>query len=172
MQKRISRRNFITKGISSSLAVPLIVGTQLPARADSDKPILSVTATPGARPVYFTDKMLLDLQQTAVTTETIWTVGPQRFSGPPLLSLLIAAGVKLGKRDLRLVALNEYSVTCPNNLIEARVPIIANRRNGSRFNVRNKGPLWMVFPYDSDVRFRTETAYAVSVWQLTEIHVL
>ena len=63
-------------------------------------------------------------------------------------------------------------MTLPISLISADAPIIATRINGKPFTIKEKGPLWVVFPYDRGPEFRTETNYAVSVWQLTEISVL
>ena len=66
-------------------------------------------------------------------------------------------------------ALNGYSVTFAREAIEDRVPIIATRRDGKPFGPRDLGPLWVVYPYDAEVRFRSETVYAQSIWQLTRI---
>jgi hypothetical protein len=38
-------------------------------------------------------------------------------------------------------------------------------------SVREKGPIWMIFPYDSVEAFRTEQTYARSIWQLDRIAV-
>jgi len=36
-------------------------------------------------------------------------------------------------------------------------------------SAREKGPVWLVYNYDSDPAFRTETVYSRSVWQLDRI---
>jgi hypothetical protein len=36
-------------------------------------------------------------------------------------------------------------------------------------SMRNKGPLWLVYPYDSNVALQTEAVYARSIWQLVRI---
>ena len=38
-------------------------------------------------------------------------------------------------------------------------------------SVREKGPLWIVYPYDSNIAFQTETIYARSIWQLDRISI-
>jgi hypothetical protein len=35
--------------------------------------------------------------------------------------------------------------------------------------VREKGPLWIVYPYDKNEKFQTEEIYARSVWSLWKI---
>ena len=51
-------------------------------------------------------------------------------------------------------------------------PIIAYRLNGDRMSVRDKGPLWVVYPYDSDQVYQTEVIYSRSIWQLYRIDVI
>jgi len=38
-------------------------------------------------------------------------------------------------------------------------------------HVREKGPLWIVFPYDESSEFRTDYVYSQSVWQLSRLDV-
>ncbi|WP_296762669.1 hypothetical protein [Sediminimonas sp.] len=37
--------------------------------------------------------------------------------------------------------------------------------------LRDKGPVWLLYPFDSAPRFRTELHYARSVWQLDRIEI-
>lgn len=138
----------------------------------SDAPpdtILTVVPAPGAEPVHFTEADLDNLTFQTFQTSTIWTEGVQEFSGPSRATVLEAAGAVDGVRRFRLTALNDYAVLIDMSQVEADVPIIANRMNGAKFSVRDKGPLWVVFPYDSASRYRTETIFSISVWQLRRI---
>ena len=56
--------------------------------------------------------------------------------------------------------------------LEDDVPIIAYEMNGKPMSRREKGPLWIVYPYDSAAKYRTELAHARSVWQLDRLDVL
>ncbi|MEC8574513.1 MAG: oxidoreductase, partial [Pseudomonadota bacterium] len=38
-------------------------------------------------------------------------------------------------------------------------------------SLRDKGPLWIVYPFDSDPAYQTEAIYSRSIWQLEEITV-
>ena len=49
--------------------------------------------------------------------------------------------------------------------------MIAYERNGAVMSVRDKGPLWIVYPYDSNPDYQTEEIYARSIWQLEKITV-
>lgn len=110
------------------------------------------------------------MPQSEFTTSTIWTNGEVRFSGVPLKRLLDSFGV-VGSR-LEMTALNDYAVTMELADLEGDVPIVATRMNGETIPVRNKGPYWVVFPYDRDAKYRSETIYSISIWQLNRLRIL
>ncbi|GAD54149.1 hypothetical protein [Limimaricola cinnabarinus] len=116
------------------------------------------------------------LPQLVFETGTIWTDGVSTFSGVPVAALLEKAGLEktLEQPDatLELIALNDYRVRIPMDEIGPELPIIATRIDGKTVPVRDKGPYWLVYPYDSDPRFRTEDVYARSIWQLAKMVVI
>lgn len=138
--------------------------------AAAEDVILTMQAGAGGQSVTFTDAELMALPQESFETETIWTEGVIAFSGPSLKSVLEHAGMTPG--DVELYAINDYSVVLPLEKLEDGAPIIANRINGAPFSVRDKGPLWVVFPYDDESRYNTEEYFALSVWQLNRLNVL
>lgn len=111
--------------------------------------------------------MLEALGTTSFTTTTIWTEGPQRFTGVSLHDLVTALEVTEG--TLRAVAINEYSAEIPISDAVRGGPIIAWARNGSLMGVRDMGPLWVVYPYDDRNEYRSEIIFARSIWQLSRI---
>lgn len=118
----------------------------------------------------FSDSDLLAMPQIEFTTTTIWTEGPVTFSGPSLSHVLEASGAVDGA--VSMVAVNDYKVEMPRNRVEPNAPIVANRVNGEPFSIRDKGPLWLVFPFDSDDRFKSEETYSYSIWQLTQLRIV
>ncbi len=150
-------------------AALLACGAATTASAEETVLILSGDID-GDASVSFSDADLASLPTISFETGTIWSEGTDVFSGPSLGSVLEAVGA--GSGELRLVAANDYKVSLPRDVIEDQYPIIANRINGDPFGTRDKGPLWVVFPYDSDPRFQSELVYAYSIWQLTEIEIL
>lgn len=116
------------------------------------------------------DSELSALAQQSFETSTVWTEGVRRFSGPPLHLLLEKLGA--GPGNLRLTAINNYSVEVSRNLLTPESPIVANRIDGMVFDRRSKGPFWVMFPFDHRQEFQTETVYAACVWQLSRITVL
>lgn len=117
----------------------------------------------------FTLPQLRAIGEVEVSTSTIWTEGEQSFVGVPLHSLMAGLGIDEGV--VTAAAVNDYAVTIPMAEVEAHAPIIAFERNGEEMSLRDKGPLWVVYPYDSDPSYRTEEVYARSIWQLNRIAV-
>lgn len=110
------------------------------------------------------------LPQLEFLTTTIWTDGMVEFSGVSLKALL--ENVDATGATLEMVALNDYAVTIPISEIEDASPMIATRMNGKQMSVREKGPFWIVFPYDSDPKYQSELVYSRSIWQLSRLNVL
>ena len=118
----------------------------------------------------------LDLEQLKAmetrefTTSTIWMEDEVTFTGVSLRALREQAGAE--GTAINASALNDYKVVMPLSDVESDVPIIATRMNGAPMSVRDKGPYWIVFPYDQDARYQTETIYSYSIWQLNRLNVV
>lgn len=132
--------------------------------------VLTVNNAADGRAVTFTMDELLALPQTAFETTTIWTDGVDAYAGPSLADVLIAADMPAS--DLRVTAINDYSVVFPAEKIAPEAPVLAIMMNAEPFSVREKGPIWLLFPFDDDDSYKTEDNFAVSVWQLRQIDVL
>lgn len=113
--------------------------------------------------------MLEAMEPVEFETHTIWTEGLQVFEGVPLATLLDRLGAQ--GSVIAASALNDYTVEIPVSDAVAEGPILAYRQNGAELSVRDKGPLWLVYPYDSDPSYQTEVIYARSIWQLARIEV-
>ncbi|UWQ95176.1 oxidoreductase [Rhodobacteraceae bacterium M385] len=147
------------------LTAVAITAMSLPSAAQNPGAV-QVTSADGTI-VSFTISDLDGLPQVTITTTTLWTEGENTFTGPSLRNVLDAAG--LGDNDLTLIALNDYAIEMPAPATDASYPIVATRMNGAPMSVRDKGPFWIIFPYDSEPDFQTETIYARSIWQLDRI---
>lgn len=151
----------------SALCVALV---WLAAPVAAGDAVLTLTGDVRDGRVVFDDDALSSLPQVEFASKTLWTDGTRRFSGPSLAALLDSAGA--GDGDLRLVALNNYSVDMPRDAVEQEAPIVAHRIDGNAFGIRRNGPFWVLFPYDQEPRFQSDVYYAYSVWQLNRIEVL
>jgi hypothetical protein len=101
--------------------------------------------------------------------ETPWTKGKISFTGPFLRSILAAAGAH-GSR-LRVVALNDYAADVPMEDATKLDTILATRMDGKLMSVREKGPLFMIYPFDTDAALFNEKYFSRSVWQIKQIEV-
>ena len=113
--------------------------------------------------------MLRDLGSVEMRTTTIWTVGPQVFEGVPLTRLIEALGAE--GSVIAATALNDYTVEIPLSDAIPGGPILAFAQNGAPLSVRDKGPLWVVYPYDDRADYQSETIYARSIWQVKRMEI-
>lgn len=127
----------------------------------------SLTITNGDTVVELQSEDVVALQQTSFETSTIWTEGTINFSGPSLKSVLELADITDGV--VTLTALNDYAIKIAVEDITENAPIVAYLMNDEPFSRREKGPYWVVFPYDSDTKYQQEEIYAVSIWQLVSV---
>lgn len=114
--------------------------------------------------------MIEALPQRETLTTTPWYEGVQRFSGPLLADLMAASGAQ--GSALRIIAINDYAATMPWSDIEAVPVILAVRHNGETMSVRDKGPLFVIYPFDEHPELRDEVFFSRSVWQVAAIEVL
>lgn len=143
-----------------------------------DKPtgdvVLTVTGaiddTNSASGAEFDMAMLEKLPGRTATLETPWTQGKVTFSGPFMAELMKAVGAH-GK-TLRVSALNDYTVEVP--LLDATdlKTILATRMNDEPMSVRDKGPLFIIYPFDLDPSLYNEKYFSRSVWQIKSIEVI
>lgn len=127
--------------------------------------ISSQNSEVGAR---FDREMLRDLDWREVRTFTSFTQGEQVFAGPTLASLLAAVGAT--GTTLQATAINDYSVAIPVEHANAHDVILAMDRNGAPMRVRDKGPIWVVYPL-SESDAAKQTFDQEMIWQLDRLTV-
>ncbi len=159
---------FLTRSLFGAYA--LVLGMATPALGQDVMPLQVTTSDNDATVIELSLEALDTLEQVTFSTTTIWTDGDVQFSGVPLKALL--ADLEVDGKSLEMVALNDYAVTMPVADLEDGAPILATRMDGETMSVRDKGPYWVVFPYDSDPKYNTETNYARSIWQLNRLRVV
>lgn len=136
--------------------------------ATTGRPVLTVQAA-GQAGVDFDMAALERLPQRSFTTATPWYPKPVQFTGPLLRDVLAAAGVR--GRTLRAVALNNYKVDLPADDASRFDVIVARLLDGRPMPVRERGPLFIVYPFGSSAELQSEQYYSRSAWQLRRIEV-
>ncbi|WP_372530086.1 oxidoreductase [Hyphomonas atlantica] len=115
----------------------------------------------------FDRAMLEELGGDIIVTSTIWTHGVLEFEGVRLSKLAELLGIESGV--FVGFAINDYSVEIPVSDAFDYQPIIAYKRDGKFMSVRDKGPLWIIYPYDLDPATNTELIFSRSIWQLDRL---
>jgi len=154
-------------------ALFFLVCTAMALEAPQNEVILVVSGkiavTNGQGTASFDSDMLERLPQHQFTTLTPWYPEPRSFSGPLLRDLL--ALVKAEGAELYVTALNEYISHIPRTDAQRYDVILARRIDGQLLRVRDRGPLFIIYPFDQQPSLKADTYYNRSVWQVKSIHI-
>lgn len=166
---------------SIALGLPLLASCTTMLRAQpvatlptpSGPVILTVTGriarTNAPGKAQFDLAMLAALPQGQFNGETPWTNGKVTLSGPLAPALLDVVGAADGV--LKVIALNDYSADVPAADLRENAAILATHRDGAPMSVREKGPVWIIYPMDRNPALRNAIVYQRSVWQIRSIDV-
>lgn len=119
--------------------------------------------------VHFDRLMLEGLGLRELRTETPWTDGIQVFEGVLVARILEVVGAT--GTLARATALNDYSVDIDLSFAKEERALIALRMNGEYMRVRDKGPLWIVFPWEQMSAIQEELVKSLSIWQLSHLEI-
>ncbi len=167
-------RNFILALIVAVAGLSGIGAVEAqPLPAPKEKPILTVTGnisvTNQDNTAVFDRSMLESLGTFSIETGTPWYADKVKFEGVLLSKLMQRLGAK--GDHIVVTALNDYSSDIPFTDITKYNVILATKQNGQYMSVRDKGPLFIVYPFDSDPELKHQTYYGRSVWQVSKITV-
>src|SRR3712207_1059697 len=152
-----ARRTFaFSLAAVAGLAAAGVVVADTPKEGPAGKPILTVTGKIGVADgsVQFDRESLEKLGLVSVETKTPWHSGTVKFEGVRLDQLMKQVGAK-GER-VQAIALNDYSSEIPIEDFEKYQVILALKRDGEYMPVRDKGPLFVIYPYDSDPELKSQ----------------
>ena len=163
--------------IWTSVAALMFVGSAMPSAnagalpMPADKPILTISGNIDDKNVgdtaQFDRAMLEKMGLVTVVTTTPWYQGPMSFEGVPMDKLMAEVGAK-GQR-LVAYALNDYTTEIPMEDFAKHHAILAMKRNGEYMPVRDKGPLFIIYPYDSEPELKSQVFYSRSAWQVARL---
>lgn len=163
------RTSLVFRLLTASLFI--IAGTPAfaqPLSAPAGEPILTIegkiTNTNVGDTAQFDRSMLESMDMVSFVTSTPWYSEPSKFEGVPLADLMALVGAQ--GTEIEAVALNDYRAGVPISDFAKFGTILALERNGEDMPIRDKGPLFIVYPYDEDPRLQSQDYYARSVWQL------
>jgi len=161
------------------LAIALFALSPIAAASGQDLPaptgpvVLTISGaigtTNGDGVAVFDQAMIDGLAQHTITSETPWYDGEQAFSGVLVSALLEVVGAT--GSALSVTALNGYSAEIPRADVTDNPVILASRVNGDLLSVRDKGPLFVIYPFDTQPELFNEVYFGRSVWQVTAMSV-
>lgn len=171
-----SRRRLL--GLSGALALApaalfavarqALAGTIAPAQG---KVILKISGrianTNGDGTAEFDVAMLEALGMESFSTMTPWYAERVTFEGVPMTRLLAFVGAT--GTSVTVSALNDYATDIPIEDFKKYRVILALKRDGAYMPVKDKGPLFIVYPYDSDPELKHQRFYSRSAWQVARI---
>jgi hypothetical protein len=151
-------------------AIPALAGEPLPSPSGPVILIVSgklgVTNAPGE--ARFDREMLASLPQAVYVSYTDWTNGPQRFEGVLLKDVI--ARIDGSGQEIVASALNDYKATIPSSDLDEYPVLLALSQNGAAMSVRDKGPIWMIYPDPEPAgEFVHQHRNAKMVWQLERL---
>lgn len=116
------------------------------------------------------DRAMLEQLESRVTeTTTPWFEGKKSFEGPLGRALLDQVGAK--GEVLKVQALNDYVADVPVKDFYDYDVILAMKLDGKKMRIRDKGPLFIIYPFDEHEELRNELYNNRSVWQIKAIRV-
>ena len=127
----------------------------------------AIAKTNGPGVARFDLEMLKALDKRSFETSTNWTKGKQTFEG--VRGKALAEAVGASGTMAKAVALNDYRVEIPLEDFTSDKLIVAYQLNGAAMSVRDKGPLWVMYDFDSDGELRSERYMNRSIWQLRSL---
>ena len=158
---------FCLLGALSSMSLGLMAQNKPPLPEDKVLKVFLKTAdrsTPQRLVAEWDLASLKKLPQKTFTTHTPWFKEPVTFTGPLVRDVLAKAQLK--GTMLEAVALDDYKSKIPFSDVINFDAILAHSINGAQLTAKNKGPLFIVYPYDSKKELQAVVYYQRSVWKL------
>lgn len=153
------------------LALLLVIATlSLYQKSYAASPILTISGKITDNSIIFDINQLRAMPNFKIKTETIWTDGSHTYTAISIENLLTSIGAQ--GTQLKLTALNDYSIEVPINVLVENNAFIAFEKNGKKMRIRDKGPLWLLYPFTDSPQINTPFYQSHSVWQLKSIEVL
>ena len=172
MQHRVRR----SPGHLLALVATLLLATAASA-AELAKPAGEVILTVTGRIAHtnadgraeFDRAMLENLELGKLRTWTPWTESEPEFTGIPAKTLMDHLGAE--GMSVRARALNDYEITIPLSDFEDYRVLLALGMNGEPLRTRDKGPLWLIYPWSDHPELDDRVTRQRSIWQLRSLDV-
>jgi len=116
----------------------------------------------------FTLDELKAMPQSEIRTANEFIDGVRSFRGPRVSYLLRICNAD-GAASVRMIALNDYEVEVQVSEFDKYQPILALTMDGKELSVRDKGPIWVIYPMSDFSELRDPVFNSRLIWQLDRI---
>lgn len=147
----------------SARAQDAVAPAPTPAVAAAATTVLDIQAA-DAPPARLTLADLEALPRREIVTHTPWHDGKVRFEGVPLATLFARFGLR--ENAITVEALDGYVIEFPAEDARTKPVILAYKADGKYMAVRDKGPLFIIYDFDSSGDLNNDTYYSRAVWQV------
>jgi hypothetical protein len=148
----------LAAGLEKPAGKPVLrIGGKVEERNDGDEAVFDIA-------------MLDALGTKSFSTATPWTDGVALWEGVPLSTLMNTVGAS--GTIIRATALNDYVADMPMQGLAEDGAILALRRDGALMPVNNKGPLFILYPFDGNPRLQQQSYYMRCAWQIARLDIL
>ncbi len=113
----------------------------------------------------FDREMLEAIGMTVVTQTTPWTDGEQNFSGVLGSQILDAVGAR--GETIIARAVNDYQVEIPVSDLRKYPVLFALKQGGRYMRLRDKGPIWIIYPHEAFPELANAETREKWIWQLS-----
>ena len=160
-----------------ALMLPMAASAALGKRQLGTEPVGPVILTIsgniqglGSGPMVQLDRAMLEsLGVTKLKTSTAWTTGESEFEGILARDLLEAVGAE--GTVVVATALNDYVASIPLREFYDYPVLLAFTMDGRDLELRDKGPIWIVYPRDQYEELNNSMVDKNWVWQLSELEI-
>jgi hypothetical protein len=173
MKTMVTRRGFakLTGMAMTMAALGATRAMAAPLAKPTGKVILAISGlignTNNGEKAEFDMPMIEALGTISFTTKTPWYKDPVTFTGVPMDKLMEAVAAK--GTSVTVTALNDYATDIPIEDFKIHPVILATKRDGNYMPVRDKGPLFIVYNYDSKPELQHQRFYSRSAWQVARM---
>jgi hypothetical protein len=127
-----------------------------------------ITDTNGPGVASFDMDMLDALPQHTIVTTTPWYKTAVEFKGPLLQDVLARVGAR--GHAVMAHAVNDYDVEIPAE-DAGKGLVLATRRDGKLMPLSDKGPIFVMYPFDSDPDLKKQVYFSRCIWELEALKV-
>ncbi len=149
------------------LVFSLLLATVLPRMAYAQETMLTLVNSITGVEIELSEAELLALPQATIHTENEFVDAMTAFEGPLGRDLVALLGE--GGTTVVLTAVNDYAVEVPLEDFMTYDVVFAHSANGTRFSLRDKGPIWAVYPMSDHSELQDPVYNARLIWQLVKV---